>query len=85
MSQLVFEHALKMRVKAEPSPTKSLSTKDEGKKSIHLVGKMTNLVTADLSELVEGRDFPLVLVYFPIHVVGCTLFLYKILGWRFVL
>lgn len=81
MSQLVFEHALKMRVKAEPSPTKSLSTKDEGKKSIHLVGKMTNLVTADLS----GRDFPLVLVYFPIHVVGCTLFLYKILGWRFVL
>jgi len=80
MSQLVFEHALKMRVKAEPSP----STKEEGTKSTHLVGKMTNLVTADLNDLIDGRDFPLILVYFPMHVVGCAWFLYKILGWRFV-
>ena len=83
MTQLVFEHALKMRVKAEPSSSKTLSTKDGGKKSTHLVGKMTNLVTADLSDLIDGRDFPLILVYFPVHVVGCTWFLYKILGWRF--
>jgi len=84
MSQLVFEHALKMRVKAEPSPTKTSSTKDEGKESTHLTGKMTNLMTADLNDLIDGRDFPLILVYFPIQVVGCTWFLYKILGWRFV-
>lgn len=84
MSQLVFEHALKMRVKAETSPTKTSSTKDEGKKSTHLVGKMTNLVTADLNDLAEGKDFPLLLVYPPIYAVGCTWFLYKILGWRSV-
>ena len=84
MSQLVFEHTLRMRVKAEPSHAKTLSTKDEEKKSTHLVGRMTNLVTSDLNDLTDGRDFPLSLVSFPMHLVGCTWFLYNILGWRFV-
>ena len=84
VNQLVFEHALKMRIKAEPASAANVSTKDEGKKSTHLVGRMTNLVTTDLSDLTDGRDFPLTLVSFPIHLVGCTWFLYKILGWRSV-
>ncbi|KAF8265084.1 hypothetical protein EI94DRAFT_1736769, partial [Lactarius quietus] len=50
------------------------SSKEEGDESgspSNLVGKMNNLVSTDLENLVDGRDFLLLFLYFPLQVVVC--------------
>ncbi|KAL4069345.1 P-loop containing nucleoside triphosphate hydrolase protein [Scleroderma citrinum] len=134
ITQLIFEHALRIRMKAElPDTDESLpqskatspdgtsiaesstivessregtpdavsttassfamgKPKDKGKQgdnadrksrssADNLVGKINNLVTTDLSNLVEGRDFLLIFPYVPLQIGLCTWFLYHILGW----
>ncbi|KAH8977506.1 hypothetical protein EDB92DRAFT_772241 [Lactarius akahatsu] len=145
VTQLVFEHALRIRVKAETSPSPAATpdatpevgseatTPDSGSvieinivseeaggsseetrseqstiagssikgkqkeeapgsdsgresdyepgDSSNLVGKMNNLVSTDLENIVDGRDFLLLILYFPLQVVICVWFLYSILGW----
>ncbi|KAI9434147.1 hypothetical protein H4582DRAFT_2112597 [Lactarius indigo] len=54
---------------------------DEPGSSRNLVGKMNNLVSADLENIVEGRDFLLLVLYIPLQIVICVWFLYNILGW----
>ncbi|KAH9028261.1 hypothetical protein EDB84DRAFT_1563180 [Lactarius hengduanensis] len=49
--------------------------------SSNLVGKMNNLVSTDLENIIDGRDFLLLILYFPLQVVVCLWFLYNILGW----
>ncbi|KAI0248983.1 hypothetical protein BJV78DRAFT_1276336 [Lactifluus subvellereus] len=131
VTQLVFEHALRIRVKAEtssstrttpmttpegrseattpdtasiadvnesepstpsssikgkqreeyPAPPSNDSDGEEPGKSSNLVGKMNNLVSTDLENLVDGRDFLLLGLYLPLQVALCIWFLYDILGW----
>lgn len=141
VTQLVFEHALRIRVKAETSSsprttpavtpearsetatpdnvsvadnirpetaggsgeesgrsTTSLSIKGKQKeefpaslvtddenedpgKASNLVGKMNNLVSTDLENLIDGRDFILLVLYIPLQIAICIWFLYTILGW----
>ena len=50
-------------------------------KGSNLVGKITNLVSTDLNNIVDGRDFPVLLISLPLQIVLCIVFLYKILGW----
>ena len=50
-------------------------------KGSNLVGKITNLVSTDLGNLVDGRDFPVLFISLPLHVIFCVVFLYRILGW----
>lgn len=47
----------------------------------NLVGKINNLVTTDLSNITDGRDFLMVALYMPLQVGTCIWFLYEILGW----
>ncbi|KAF9017850.1 hypothetical protein BDZ89DRAFT_1094212 [Hymenopellis radicata] len=47
----------------------------------NLVGKINNLVTTDLSNIVDSRDFIRLAVYTPVSVIFCVGFLYVILGW----
>ncbi|KAI9449923.1 hypothetical protein BJY52DRAFT_1192187 [Lactarius psammicola] len=54
---------------------------DEPGSSSNLVGKMNNLVSTDLENIVGGRDFLFLVLYFPLQVVMCVWFLYNILGW----
>ena len=57
--------------------------KEEKKKvdqGSNLVGKITNLVSTDLNNIVDGRDFPLVFISLPLQVALCIVFLYKVLG-----
>ncbi|KAH9059060.1 hypothetical protein EDB87DRAFT_1675205 [Lactarius vividus] len=49
--------------------------------SSNLVGKMNNLASTDLENLVDGRDFLLLILYFPLQMVMSVWFLYNILGW----
>ncbi|KAF8957025.1 multidrug resistance-associated ABC transporter [Flammula alnicola] len=129
VTQLVFEHSLRIRLKAEtsndsnyqpittatpsraespastltvrePSTSSSTSTlKDAGKgkakaealeppkqgqKKVsdgNLIGKINNLVTTDLNNIVGARDFLLVVLYVPLQISLCMVFLYRLLGW----
>ena len=137
ITQLLYEHALRIRMKAETpnstptvskaptpdngsvadqpagsessgdetlhsaSPTETTTTatavggakakkgkgdqEEEGHSSSEaLVGKINNLVTTDLNNLVDGRDFLFIILYIPLQIALCIVFLYKILGWRCV-
>ncbi|KIO02467.1 hypothetical protein M404DRAFT_9898 [Pisolithus tinctorius Marx 270] len=138
ITQLVFEHALRIRMKAEVpdtdkgsadstvttpdsaslsesatavessregSPDEGRSTttdvatpvtngklQSEGKRgdtsgeksalsTENFVGKISNLITTDLGNITDGRDFLLVFPYVPLQLVLCTWFLYRILDW----
>ncbi|CAE6473454.1 unnamed protein product [Rhizoctonia solani] len=67
--------------------TSSASTKgkeqddDEGS---NLIGKINNLMSTDLGNIVEGRDFVFLITYAPIQIVCSALLLYWILGWSAV-
>lgn len=50
----------------------------------NLVGKLNNLVSTDLSNITDARDFIFLLIYVPLQVVLGITFLYVILGWRYV-
>ena len=54
---------------------------DETDKESNLVGKITNLVSTDLDNILDGRDFLMLIVSLPLDVTLCIVFLYKILGW----
>lgn len=49
----------------------------------NLVGRINNLVTTDLGNIVDARDLMFVLVFIPLQIVTCIAFLYWILGWRY--
>lgn len=138
ITQLVFEHALRIRMKSEPSesppslsqPSTSVPTPDNasiaefasghspdgteatagtsttlaseatpseadkasikgeekkpaGEKGGNLVGKINNLVSTDLNNIIDGRDFLMIAVACPIQIILCIVFLYTILGWRY--
>ncbi len=65
LTQLIFEHSLRIRIKAETSDrpdnpsSKSISLRHEHRrpKADNLVGKINNLVTTDMINVVEARDF----------------------------
>ncbi|KAF9786031.1 hypothetical protein BJ322DRAFT_1057551 [Thelephora terrestris] len=133
ITQLVFEHALRIRMKSEPSesspPSSQLSTSAptpdtasvaeftspdgtevaedtsttliseatsseadkasvKGDKKVekagNLVGKINNLVSTDLNNIVDGRDFLMIAVACPLQIILCIAFLYTILGWSAV-
>ncbi|CDO77193.1 hypothetical protein BN946_scf184747.g6 [Trametes cinnabarina] len=52
-----------------------------GPSSGNLIGRINNLVTTDLSNLVDGRDFLFVILYAPAQIIISIVFLYEILGW----
>ena len=80
LTQLIFEHALRMRVKSEPA---SSGPEDKKGSSGDLTGKLSNLVTSDLQNVVNGRDFLAVFIFTPTTVAISLYFLYGILGWRY--
>ncbi|KAF8199828.1 hypothetical protein K438DRAFT_1918479 [Mycena galopus ATCC 62051] len=80
ITQLVYEHALRIRVKAETSAGGKAAS-GANKPVSNLLGKMTNLVTTDLTHISAARSLLIVLILVPIQVVGSVVFLYKVLGW----
>ena len=80
-----------LTVRSSPSSSNGDSTKkgkgkdkEEEKKGgnePNLVGKITNLVSTDLKNIVDGRDFPVLFISLPLQVIFCIVFLYKVLGW----
>ncbi|KAG8713050.1 hypothetical protein FRC11_013442, partial [Ceratobasidium sp. 423] len=98
VSQLLFEHSLRIRMAGEhPSDTKqgsSQPTISKGRPSdssiekqkrpnSHLVGKIHNLMSTDLNNI--SQDFLFVLFFAPLRVIFNVLFLYWILGWSAII
>jgi len=86
LTQLIFEHSLRIRLKADlKTSSKGLAAAGTHlSKSNSTVEKTIGLVTADLANLTNGRDFMVLLVFVPLQVVLCVAFLHALLGWRCV-
>jgi hypothetical protein len=56
--------------------------KKDDKKKGNLVGRINNLVTSDLQNITESRDFLFLVLSAPLNIVFGVVFLYAILGWR---
>ncbi|KAJ7745476.1 P-loop containing nucleoside triphosphate hydrolase protein [Mycena maculata] len=76
VTQLVFEHALRIRMKTETGQNSSSEKKDD-----NLLGKMINLVTTDLSSINEARHGLFLVILVPVQIIGCIVFLYRVLSW----
>ncbi|KAG8882444.1 hypothetical protein FRB97_008260 [Tulasnella sp. 331] len=61
------------------SPVKKEDPKSEGGEN--LVGKITNLVSTDLNNIVDGRDFLFIMILAPVQFGLAISFLYHLLGW----
>ncbi|KAJ7268668.1 hypothetical protein B0H12DRAFT_1009709 [Mycena haematopus] len=83
VTQLVFEHALRIRVKSETGDKdKDAAASGPSKKGgANLLGKMTNLVTTDLGHINEARNVLFLVILVPVQVLGSMIFLYQVLGW----
>lgn len=100
LTQLIFEHALRIRVKSSNTSTSSSpppsdlkkpsqSGRSENKKaaaksSSSLEGRLNNLISSDLQAITTARDFLILLMNTPLLIALCIWFLYAILGWRYV-
>ena len=56
ITQLILNHSLRIRVKDGSSDEGTNSKKDE-KGSKNLSGKLNNLITTDMANIIEGREF----------------------------
>ncbi|KAF8071880.1 hypothetical protein FPV67DRAFT_1779021 [Lyophyllum atratum] len=91
ITQLVFEHSLRIHLKAETPSTSeaprtlSKSSSDgvsnEQATASNLVGKINNLASTDLGNIGEGSDWVLLFTYIPLQIILCVAFLYSVLGW----
>ncbi|THH12876.1 hypothetical protein EW146_g7283 [Bondarzewia mesenterica] len=55
--------------------------KDGTVKADNLVGKINNLVSTDMGNITDGREFLILILYQPVQILLCVIFLYSILGW----
>ncbi|KAF4617689.1 hypothetical protein D9613_006261 [Agrocybe pediades] len=98
LTQLVFEHSLRIRLKAEvpddnPGGADDADDANQGPKEApgkedhgaNLIGKINNLVTSDLNNITEGRDFLVVALFVPLEITAAMFYLYHILGWSSVM
>ncbi|KAJ6589849.1 P-loop containing nucleoside triphosphate hydrolase protein [Mycena vulgaris] len=81
ITQLVFEHALRIRVKAETGEKGKADAVADKEASANLLGKITNLVTVDLGAIGEARNGLFLVILVPIQIIGSIIFLYQVLGW----
>ncbi|EUC62287.1 P-loop nucleoside triphosphate hydrolase, partial [Rhizoctonia solani AG-3 Rhs1AP] len=69
-------------------PKDMVDNQDDNKddnKDANLVGKINNLMSTDLANMIDGRDFLFVLLYGPIQIIFSIFFLYRILGWSAII
>ncbi|KZV91547.1 P-loop containing nucleoside triphosphate hydrolase protein [Exidia glandulosa HHB12029] len=71
----------KKRSASAATTASSAPAPEEKKEGGNLVGKINNLVTSDLSNISEARDFLFLVLYCPLQIVICLWFLYIVLGW----
>ncbi|KAI0793375.1 P-loop containing nucleoside triphosphate hydrolase protein [Abortiporus biennis] len=78
LTSLIFEHALRLRVKSEVGTECDVKLEKGGE---NFIGKLNNMVTADLATIQSGQVITLAVVYFPLQIALSMAALYAILGW----
>lgn len=80
LTELIFEHSLRIR----PVNDAHRAAEDEGNEDPdrNIVGRLNNLVTTDLANVMAAKDFFELFVQTPVQIVLCVVFLYVVLGWR---
>ncbi|KII86381.1 hypothetical protein PLICRDRAFT_56093 [Plicaturopsis crispa FD-325 SS-3] len=81
ITELIFEHALRIRIVADAPESTTGPTRMPAERTQQLVGKINNLVSSDLGIINAGREWPSVVLYAPLQILLCIVFLYHILGW----
>lgn len=76
---LVAVEAAEISSDEQGQPEKPDSSDSE--KAAGLVGRLTTLASTDLENMIEGRDFLMMLLYAPIQLILGGVFLYQILSW----
>ena len=61
---------------ATPAPAEEKAPADA-----NLVGRINNLISTDLENITESRDFMFLLIYAPLQICLCVWFLYTFLQW----
>ncbi|KAH7100034.1 ATP-binding cassette transporter [Auriculariales sp. MPI-PUGE-AT-0066] len=78
LTELIFEHSLRIRMST--ATTHPLNHASSTPEQSNLTGKITNLLTSDLNNITDARDFWFLVVYCPLQIVVCIYFLYRVLG-----
>ena len=74
---------MRLRVKTETSASGDEENGGQATgKDTNFIGKINNLVTVDLQNIANGRDFGMLFVYMPVTIAACLYFLYNLVGWR---
>ena len=68
--------------KSKPPEISEASNHPESSGPSHLVGKIHNLVTTDLENIGDARNFLLLFLDVPLRIALSIVFLYEVLGWR---
>lgn len=71
----------KVKQRDAPAPPASAIAKPHNDDK-NLIGRINTLITTDLQNITDAREFLRVLITVPVQVTLCIIFLYHILGWR---
>ncbi|KAJ7854627.1 hypothetical protein B0H13DRAFT_1903589 [Mycena leptocephala] len=61
---------------SSPPPRVKPKADEDSSDSSNVVGKTTNLVTTDLGNIVDSRDFLFMFLLIPLKIILCVVFLY---------
>ncbi|KAF8512318.1 hypothetical protein BU17DRAFT_77408 [Hysterangium stoloniferum] len=68
----------------KPSAAKTTLKEESSSKSSHLIGRINNLVTTDLGNVTDAKDFIYIALFGPLQFCISAWFLYDILNWSAV-
>ncbi|PPQ73485.1 hypothetical protein CVT26_010187 [Gymnopilus dilepis] len=78
--------SVKGKGKAVPPPVAAPTPSVvDAKKKDNLVGKINTLVSVDVDNILNAKDFLMVLVQVPLELALATIFLYQVLGWSAII
>ncbi|KAF5327412.1 hypothetical protein D9619_003959 [Psilocybe cf. subviscida] len=83
LTELVFEHSLRVRFKAE-TEEKGGNPESEGESQTNekrLTGRINTLVTVDVDNIAMGNQFLSLFLQGPLELTLALVFLYLVLGW----
>ncbi|KAG9314746.1 P-loop containing nucleoside triphosphate hydrolase protein [Chiua virens] len=80
LSDLVFKHALRIRLQGDENCDAPPDENDSSHKA-NLIGTINNHLTTDLTNVIAAKELLPVVVGVPLQILLCIAFLYRILGW----
>ncbi|KAF8157953.1 multidrug resistance-associated ABC transporter [Crassisporium funariophilum] len=67
--------------KGKPDPPPVVPPANQEKKKNNLIGKINTMVTVDVDNIINSKDFLMVVIQVPLELTLAIIFLYVVLGW----